>query len=171
MSIEELSKEIAFLKLQLADVQKNQEIKVSTFGFEMINIKDRINSLILDMRQKNDEFNDKFESHLRSEEKHQVQLHSNFEKFTNKIEAINEAVLSNRERQNYFKEELSSLSAEVTNARTTLDKMKKEQQERSEKNMGFLDGRISKLEKIYYTGIGIVLVSTTILDFFMDKLK
>ena len=149
-----VEKEMIVFKQDLFELRKSQELRGSSFEYQMTAMRERIDSVMAEMKSRNNELADKFDRHLIAEEKNQISLANVLEKINNKVEDMGEEHASSRERQIYIKEQMVKLNSDISGISSTIDGN---------------ETSIEKLEKVYYTVTGAVLIVVPVIGFVMER--
>lgn len=149
-----VEKEMIVFKQDLFELRKSQELRGSSFEYQMTAMRERIDSVMAEMKSRNNELADKFDRHLIAEEKNQISLANVLEKINNKVEDMGEEHASSRERQIYIKEQMVKLNSDISGISSTIDGN---------------ETSIEKLEKVYYTVTGAVLIVVPVIGFVLER--
>lgn len=157
-------------KQDLFELRKSQELRGTSFEYQMTAMRERIDSVMAEMKSRNNEFTDKFDRHLIAEEKNHNILAASLERINHRVEDVSESASGFRERQIFNKEQIENLNADLTEHTTTIKENKESLEKKLDENNKTIGLKVEKLEKAYYTATGAILIIVSILEVAMEYL-
>ena len=156
--VSELEKELILFKQDLFEIKKVQEVRGNSFEFHISSMRERIDSVMTEMKLRNSELTDKLARRELMEEKNHRLLTVSLERVNHKLEDVGEATSSFRERQIFNKEQIEKINDDISEVNKIIGENKDSLYMKLDISERSLEDKVEVLQKAYYTGTGIVLL-------------
>lgn len=152
-----LEKELVLFKQELFEIKKVQEVRWNSFEFHISSMRERIDSVMTEMKIRNAELTDKITRRELVEEKNHHLLTVSLDRVNHKLEDVSEATSSFRERQIFNKEQIEKINYDIADVIKTASENKENLSRKLDVSEKSIEEKLEVLQKAYYTGTGIVL--------------